>query len=768
MKLSRRLVALLICVLMVATALPMGIFAEETAVAQSTEHVKFCGVQKGVDGNSVRIIFGVDSLEYSKAGLKIERLSGGKGWIVGDMELTKTHEVFTSILADGDPVLAGTFGVEYLAMVAITDIDSEGAVRLTPYVKIVDGEEIYGESRIYAVDFVNGELELTMSTTSFTQDFTEFKPGAAGRDTWEQQSQPSSDNSWGGEGARTMAHDAENGYAVWVGGPMAYYRSATKPESRVSDKASALTFEDGTPLPYWTMSERLKFTKTIPYDLTPYLGQTIVITARIRVDEIAKYASDKEGPSVTVYVDSKGNAVAEGTEGAKAATYYNYKEEVMTGADAKVAVTFGFYDEFDTSPIEGASTTYELKADGEWVEISSSMAITQKLIDSLEPVKDANGVYHPSAVRPCICAGNSGAYIKTAYFDYVTCTIVPTVHDKCTDFVDKTIEGTCTVTGYVGKACIVCNKFDEATLVVTPAEGHKPNVVSDPCTQDTFCTVCGELLDKAEGHTNVEYLAPTISSDGYIKGTCGKCGEVFDEFLARGLYEDFENLDGFKFNDAAWNSMSGFATDDVEINSSSLSGLSSLVTEENGNTYWKKATGSSNGMYIYDTTEDKIFVDSIVEISFDRMYISGSASCSIIGFQYAGQTGTSDQRFLCHWSKAIREGADGGANLLTPKAGEWVNIRLVIDTTNYDHKVWLNGELVVETDYANNKIYYKTNGTWNEMKATDITSKNPYGVQSKDFQNFYLFHFNTNIAWGLDNFRIAILDSMPTDTRPVQ
>ena len=415
MKLSRRLVALLICVLMVATALPVGIFAEETAVAQSTEHVKFCGVQKGVDGNSVRIIFGVDSLEYSKAGLKIERLSGGKGWIVGDMEMTKTHEVFTSILADGDPVSAEELGVEYVAMVAITDIDSEGAIRLTPYVKIVDGEEIYGESRIYAVDFVNGELELTMSTTSFTQDFTEFKPGYAGRDTWEQQSEPSSDNSWGGEGARSMSHDAENGWAKWAGGPMKYYRSATKPDSRVSDQASALTFKDGTPMPYWTQSERLKFTKTIPYDLTDYLGQTIVITARIRVDEIAKYATDEEGPSVTVYVDSKGNAVAEGTEGAKAKTYYNYKEEVMTGVDATVTVTFGFYDEFDTSPIAGASNQYTLKADGEWVEISSSLEVTQKLLDARKPVLDANGVSHPSAIRPSISAGNSSAYIRKQY-----------------------------------------------------------------------------------------------------------------------------------------------------------------------------------------------------------------------------------------------------------------------------------------------------------------------------------------------------------------
>ena len=126
MKLSRRLVALLICVLMVVTALPVGIFAEETEVAQSTEHVQFCGVQKGIDGTSVRIIFGVDGLGYSKAGVKIERLSGGKGWVVGDMELTKTREVFTSILADGDTVSAEELGVEYVAMVAITDLNSEG------------------------------------------------------------------------------------------------------------------------------------------------------------------------------------------------------------------------------------------------------------------------------------------------------------------------------------------------------------------------------------------------------------------------------------------------------------------------------------------------------------------------------------------------------------------------------------------------------------------------------------------------------------------
>ena len=146
-------------------------------------------------------------------------------------------------------------------------------------------------------------------------------------------------------------------------------------------------------MPYWTQSERLKFTKTIPCDLKDYLGKTIVITAMIRVDEIAKYSQDEEGPGVTVYVDSKGNAVAEGTEGAKAKTYYGYKEDIMTGADATVTVTFGFYDEFDTSPIEGAYTTYVLKADSEWVEISSSLEVTQKMLDARKPVKDANGVY---------------------------------------------------------------------------------------------------------------------------------------------------------------------------------------------------------------------------------------------------------------------------------------------------------------------------------------------------------------------------------------
>ncbi len=86
---------------------------------------------------------------------------------------------------------------------------------------------------------------------------------------------------------------------------------------------------------------------------------------------------------------------------------------------------------------------------------------------------------------------------------------------------------TCTTDGYTTYTCDVCG--DTYTDDTTSATGHTPGAEAT-CTEDQTCTVCGEVLTPATGHTYTpEITAPTCTTDGYTTYTCDVCGDTYTD-----------------------------------------------------------------------------------------------------------------------------------------------------------------------------------------------------------------------------------------------
>jgi hypothetical protein len=229
--------------------------------------------------------------------------------------------------------------------------------------------------------------------------------------------------------------------------------------------------------------------------------------------------------------------------------------------------------------------------------------------------------------------------------------------------------------------------------------------------------------------------------------------------------EDFQTVAGV--TDADLNAEgSAFAKGGLKVQHMAAT-ISELVTDEKGNTYMKKNVGSANnGFYIFNT-EDKIFNDALVEISFDYMGLEGSTNGSLIGFRVgnidpATPTAGTEYRALCNFTWSMLVGADGPAPRLIKvdtANPTWHNYKVLLDTATYDFKVWIDGEFVAETDLANGKITYKSEaGFWTILTPLKGVNKLPTAADKEaDFASFYLFHNNKNIAWGLDNLSIGIV-----------
>ena len=100
--------------------------------------------------------------------------------------------------------------------------------------------------------------------------------------------------------------------------------------------------------------------------------------------------------------------------------------------------------------------------------------------------------------------------------------------ETCTEATDEAVSPTCTETGLTeGKHCSVCGTVIVAQEEVS-ALGHTPGDAAT-CTTAQTCTVCGEELAAALGHTEVidAAVAATCTETGLTEGKhCSVCNEV--------------------------------------------------------------------------------------------------------------------------------------------------------------------------------------------------------------------------------------------------
>ncbi len=115
---------------------------------------------------------------------------------------------------------------------------------------------------------------------------------------------------------------------------------------------------------------------------------------------------------------------------------------------------------------------------------------------------------------------------------------------------------TCTKTGLRRETCSLCGQVKEEILDIvahTPEVrvGTKPTCTEDGSTDETYCSVCGEILQAAEvlfatGHIFENWQTitePTCEENGMRRGTCIYCKQTLDEPI-ESLGHDLVHHDG--------------------------------------------------------------------------------------------------------------------------------------------------------------------------------------------------------------------------------
>lgn len=135
--------------------------------------------------------------------------------------------------------------------------------------------------------------------------------------------------------------------------------------------------------------------------------------------------------------------------------------------------------------------------------------------------EDGNIVYWHCAN----CAKYFGDAEATTEISHADTVLSATGH---TEVVDEAVAATCTQTGLTqGSHCAVCNEVLVAQLE-TGVANHTPGSQAT-CTEDQICTVCGEILDTANGHV------PGVEATCTAPQICTVCSTVLAETIKHGL-----------------------------------------------------------------------------------------------------------------------------------------------------------------------------------------------------------------------------------------
>ncbi len=104
-------------------------------------------------------------------------------------------------------------------------------------------------------------------------------------------------------------------------------------------------------------------------------------------------------------------------------------------------------------------------------------------------------------------------------------------------YVESVKDATCTDAGVITYVCSVCG--DTYTEILDIVD-HTPSADEPTCTEAVTCTVCGETLEKAVGHSYTYQYDAVIAEDGSYDsfGTwvCDVCGDVLDATEGNAVY----------------------------------------------------------------------------------------------------------------------------------------------------------------------------------------------------------------------------------------
>ena len=173
----------------------------------------------------------------------------------------------------------------------------------------------------------------------------------------------------------------------------------------------------------------------------------------------------------------------------------------------------------------------------------------EKKADSITAIPALGHAYDDGTTIPATCLEDGSVTKTCAVCGDVNVTTIPTAgeHTWSADAIVDTYP-TCTTDGSKSIKCTACQITKPDTTVVIPA-GHTwaettSIVTPASCTTDGVkairCTVCREVKPEtnevipATGHTDIDVvIAPTLFTEGRIKGTCSTCGVNVNETIPK-------------------------------------------------------------------------------------------------------------------------------------------------------------------------------------------------------------------------------------------
>ena len=329
-----------------------------------------------------------------------------------------------------------------------------------------------------------------------------------------------------------------------------------------------------------------------------------------------------------------------------------------------------------------------------------------------------------------------------------------------TNVVEVVDEPTCEARGYKRTMCADCDE----QLSVKPLDMIDHVAAAEAtCTEGSVCKFCGTAMASATGHkveTYTDVKEATKTEAGYKKGKCASCGVEITEVIPAGITDNYDNFPVGAVTNEVLGANSALAPDFVvTVNK----GESFEIVEDGNNKYIKKLGPDGQIYYAGEALNSKK-----VEITFDLRVdaeISGVKGLLSIW-------GDKEMRVLnLVNSTTIGFGINtaGILNFASYEVGQWVKIKVVLDTNTFDYEVYVNGEMMLATasdpeNAGRHLLYVRENGEMVEKKdgegyKSDIIhnggDRSPFVLNGDSIKKIEFFHWTDNFSCSLDNLTIG-------------
>ena len=315
-----------------------------------------------------------------------------------------------------------------------------------------------------------------------------------------------------------------------------------------------------------------------------------------------------------------------------------------------------------------------------------------------------------------------------------------------TNTIEVTDEPTCEARGYKRTKCADCN----VQISVKPMDAVDHEAVAPAtCTEASVCKFCGTQMVAASGHTMgaiTESKEATVTEAGYEKGACTTCGAEMTKVIPAGITIKFDDVAEGALSADAFAAFEGF-----EVSFATPEGFT--IVADGDNKYIQKAESRST---ITFTDLNGKLTQGKFAFSMDVRYDGDTGNSGLIAFKDAAGA---EHRILSSWEgNKIRLGKDTGVNFAEDLT-DWFNIRVVIDPSNFEYEIWLDGEKVYYTTYDADAATYTTytlsDGEWTSKAASgNIISQGTIPTDhSIGISSLYLFHYSNNVM-SIDNMRL--------------